>query len=492
MSIRLLKNICCRRLLYTLSVIFIAGCGSLGNITSDVTPPKLIFVSPANGAVDASINSIINATFSENVSNFSFSVTSQNGNFIKGTTSGSGSNTVSFAPAVPLNYGTKYTVKITTILDSSGNKAADVTWSFSTSNITLTYHATPDSHNYDVGRFNSTAVSPVDGKAYISYFNTTTRSLYVISTADGTSFNGPYRIDAPVGPENVGQYSSLAIDAGGNIHVSYYHETSGLKYATASDIAGAWNSEVVDADPPVGTHTSLALDINGMVHISYYDAGNTALKYATNAGGQWRNETVDSGLTDDNPGQYTSIKVGTDGLVHISYYDFHASILNGNLKYVSGTFGSWIEPLTLDSTGDVGQFSSLALFKGKVYITYNHLYPDGRRFIRIITNASGEWRHQDIAEVSKTTNDTTSLTSNPLVCDSNGTAHISYFKAGVLYYATGVLSDVGLNIWDWAAPVAVDTSELGQGIYASMALDANGRVKVAYYDATDGDLKFAQ
>lgn len=485
------QNAYYRLIFFILLSAIIAGCG--GSKTTDKTAPKFVYSSPANGIANVPNNSEISAIFSEGVNVSSFTVTSQNGSVIGGTVSGNGSSTITFTPAHSLNFGTKYTAKITGILDGSGNNTADVTWSFTTTGNSLTYHATPDSHFYNVGQFNSIAVSPVDGRSYMSYFNTSTRSLYVISTADGTSFEGPFRVDAPTGIENVGEYSSLAIDAAGNFHVSYYHAQSGLKYATAPNAAGVWTTMVVDGGgAPVGRFTSIALDANGRVHISYYDLANTALKYATNATGTWGNEIVDTGLPQDNPGQYTSIKVGAGNVVHISYYDFHASIVNGNLKYVTGTSGNWVAPLTLDSTGDVGQFSSLALFNGKVYITFNHLYPDGHRFIRIITNASDEWKHLDIVEVSQIVNDPTSLTANPIVIDATGIVYVSYYKGGVLYYTTGILINAAANLWDWASPFAVDTSELGQGIYTSLALSQDGRINIAYYDATDGDLKFAE
>lgn len=488
MSLKSAQRLSISLTVFALAVLFVAGCGSI----SISQPPKFLSSSPASGATGVHPAVVVEATFSKNISISGFVLTSQNGNIIKGTVSGSGSSTVAFTPDSPLNFGTRYTAKVSNVVDSSGSRTADVTWSFTTVRNNLTYFTVPGSQNDDAGRYNATAVSPADGKTYVSYFNATTKALYVVSTADGASFSGPHRIDAPTSRESVGQYSSLAVDAAGNLHISYYHGTAGLKYATASDSAGAWSTTVIDPGSPEGTHSALALDAQGKVHISYYDTGNTALKYATNAGGSWKSELVDSGLTGDSPGQFTSIGIAADGTVHISYYDLRTATSNGNLKYIAGTFGHWAQPLTLDSTGDVGKYSSLALSGGKVYIAYDHLYPDGRRFVRIITNASGEWRRQDVVEVSTFSNDPNSLTANPLVMDAHGTAHISYFKDGVLYYNTGVLADIALNTWDWAPPLAVDSSQLGQGIYISLALDRQGDIRIAYYDATDGDLKFAR
>ena len=41
-------------------------------------------------------------------------------------------------------------------------------------------------------------------------------------------------------------------------------------------------------------YTSIAVDSGGKVHISYYDDTNAALKYATNTTGAWVTTTVDN------------------------------------------------------------------------------------------------------------------------------------------------------------------------------------------------------
>ena len=88
-------------------------------------------------------------------------------------------------------------------------------------------------------------------------------------------------------------YTSLATDASGKVHISYYdYDNSNLKYAT--NASGAWVTTTVDSDGVVGLYTSIAIDSGVKVHISYYDYDNYDLKYARNASGAWVTATVDS------------------------------------------------------------------------------------------------------------------------------------------------------------------------------------------------------
>ena len=77
-------------------------------------------------------------------------------------------------------------------------------------------------------------------------------------------------------------FISLALDSGGNPHISYNDSAStGLGYAYHD--GANWQVEIADISGSVGfvgIHNSLALDSGGNPHISYYDMANENLKYA--------------------------------------------------------------------------------------------------------------------------------------------------------------------------------------------------------------------
>ncbi|MBD3400803.1 MAG: T9SS type A sorting domain-containing protein [Candidatus Coatesbacteria bacterium] len=159
---------------------------------------------------------------------------------------------------------------------------------------------------------------------------------------------------------SVGWFTSLALDAGGNPHISYYDATNeDLKYAYWN--GASWELETVDSTGDVGYYTSLALDFSGNPCISYYDYDNYDLKYAAWNGASWQIETVDSvGWV----GHDTSLALDDSGNPHISYQG------EGDLKYAAWNGTSW-EIETVDSTGVVNLYTSLALdSSGNPHISY--------------------------------------------------------------------------------------------------------------------------
>ncbi len=158
---------------------------------------------------------------------------------------------------------------------------------------------------------------------------------------------------------NSGGRTAIVVDRSARAHIAY--PKNGLRYTGPT--SSGWSSTTVDSSP--ADYVSIALDAAGVPHFSYYDVNSGNLKYAyQDDGGGWQIETIDQA---GDVGLHTSLAVDGRGHVHISYYD----ATNADLKYAYSNGSSW-QVITLVSDGDVGSHSSLALdLFGYPYIAYH-------------------------------------------------------------------------------------------------------------------------
>ena len=245
-----------------------------------------------------------------------------------------------------------------------------------------------------VGRSNS--LIEISGQPAISYYAFNNGLKYAYYLGGATSGNcGPdgntWQCDTIDGTSGMGQDTSLA-EVGGQPAIGYYDSAnSNLKYARY--LSGAtsgncgpggntWQCDTVDSTGSVGFAPSLA-EVSGQPAISYFDNTSDDLKYAHYLGGAtsgncgpggntWQCDTVEN-LGD--MGRYNSLAVVSEEPA-ISYFDNTSS----DLKYAryqggdtSGNCGpggnTWLCG-TVDSTGNVGQYTSLAVINGFPAISY--------------------------------------------------------------------------------------------------------------------------
>ena len=310
----------------------------------------------------------------------------------------------------------------------------------------------------DVGQYSSIAIDS-DGDIHISYYDQTNESLRYASKTSG-QWNR-IEVDSEM---STGTWTSIAVDSGGNSHISYMSSTYGeLKYAT--DAGVGWSNQTVDDSAIVGRYSSIALDEEEKVHISYHDTTHNDLKYATNVNGFWEDLTVDN---EGDTGLYTSICVDSQGAVHISYYD----LTNKSLKYASNAGGDW-QNQTIDDAGNVGTYTSIALDSSDmVHISY---CDETQLDLKHATNSDGVWT------VNTVDSDGQVGRYSSLVIDSSGNAHISYQKVDSLdlKYATN-------SGGTWATEVAESAGDVG--FWTSIALAPNGYPFISHYDQEDQSL----
>ncbi len=244
--------------------------------------------------------------------------------------------------------------------------------------------------------------------------------------------------------------------------------------------------------------------------------------------GAWQTETVDIPLigseeyVEEFLGQYSSIAVDSNDIVHISYFDSIAgsSPPGGRLKYASGFRGSWV-PITIDSAGFVGEYSSIAVDSAdNVHISYYNRASDRLKYATNVgtwttttvgSTSGGEYTsialgsddslhisHINSSVVLMYTNSTVTTGNNvdtvitvtgfnSIALDSSNIPHISYYddsntRLKHAQYDSGV---------GWIRGIVDESTGVDVGQYSSIAIDSLGYIHISYYDATNGDLKHA-
>lgn len=343
---------------------------------------------------------------------------------------------------------------------------------------------TPADEAGTVGQYSSSTI--VNGFPAISYFDATNGDLKYVraNDANGVTWGTPVVVANP-GGITVGQYTSLKV-INGNPAIAYYDVTTAdLKYVRATDANGTtWGTAVTpDGTGNAGQFASLEV-VSGNPAIAYYNVTNTELRYvrASDANGAtWAASASVDGSGAPAVGQYASLKV-VNGFPAISYYD----ATNGDLKYIRATNATgtaWSAALVPDAN-TAGQYSSMEIVNGNPAIAY---YNSGGntelRYVRA-SNADGSaWP----ASVSVDGSGAPNIGQYASLQIVNGNPAIAYYNVTATDLSYIRSNDVNGAAWGPARVVEASGNNTGQ--YASMVI-ANGNPGIAYFDATNNDVKF--
>jgi hypothetical protein len=342
----------------------------------------------------------------------------------------------------------------------------------------------------DVGWENSLALDSA-GNPVISYYDSFTHGdLKLAHCNDPNCTGGDESILSPDTAGDTGLLSSLALDAAGNPVISYYDRTDSdlrLLHCKDPNCAAGEHLEAPDKFGTVGLHTSVRLDAAGNPVISYYASVIGDLKVLhcddPNCTEPETRTTVD---VDDDVGRYTSLRLDSAGNPVTSYYDstnFDLKLLHCNDPNCAGDDESIQSP---DMAGDVGRFTSLALdAAGNPVISY---YDDSNGDLKLVhcndLNCFGG--DESISSVD-TLGEVGLFTS--LALDAAGRPVISYWDAtfGDLKVAhcndpNCAGSDESLQSPDASGNTGTETS---------LVLDTVGNPVISYQDQGNGDLKLA-
>jgi hypothetical protein len=320
------------------------------------------------------------------------------------------------------------------------------------------------------GTYGSIAIDSQD-RPHVSYYSPA-GVKYAFKSGGAWSIE---LVDAAGGP-----YTSIVLDANDQPYIAYSQDSQ-ADVRLAWKTAGAWTSEIVDGDGGANVGgASLGIDAVGGLHVAYTSIGgfnDVDLMYAYKTGGTWTRETADSTVTDD--GQSAVLDVDAAGNPHIVHETFFG-IADGELRYAWKSGGVWTREFAA-GLNRFGRNCSFALdSQGAPHVTYYLTIPPASdNSLRYATRTGGTWS-RETADASGNVGQYSSI-----ALDSMDQPHVAYRdnEETELRYA---IRAVGA----WNIQEADDAGDVGR--YPALALDSTDRPRVIYYDLTNGDLKYAE
>lgn len=252
----------------------------------------------------------------------------------------------------------------------------------------------------------------------------------------------------------------------------------------SSLVAGNKEIVVLDAEGSTGWYNSMTLYRN-TVMVTYFDARFFRLKLAKCDVGNKFCERQRSVLIENNPDWFASLKVNETTAV-TSYYDARTRQLNLLTCHITDTFCADPNIVFLDTDGDVGSYSSLALQGDLVFVSYYDASLGDLKILKCQLNNLACDSIQ-IATVDSV-GDVGQFSS---LAVSGNTALISYYDASTFQVKLAQCNLDG-NLCERPQIVTVDQSpSFGLGWYLALALGEDGTAVMSYYDAANADLKLA-
>jgi sugar lactone lactonase YvrE len=295
---------------------------------------------------------------------------------------------------------------------------------------------------------------------------------------------------------SVGLSTSLALDASGNPVVSYRSDATNadlkVLHCGNADCTAGNSITSPDTDGDVGYDTSLALDSSGYPVVSYRDAsGHLKVLHCGNADCTAGNSITAPDSAGLLKNLQTSLALDASGNPVISYFDSSSNdlkVMHCNDPNCAGGDESIVSP---DTYGVVGMFSSLALDSSGFPVVS---YRDGDGNLKVLKCYDADCVDSDTSFPDVAGAGAIAGYSTSLALDADDRPVVAY------YDSSGEDSTAkDLKVLHCGQPgcagegdpdVITSPDTVGDvGRFASLALDGSGKPMVSYYDETNGNLK---
>jgi hypothetical protein len=313
-----------------------------------------------------------------------------------------------------------------------------------------------------------------DGLGLISYYDNDDKDLKIAHCSDVACTSATITTLDGEGGTNVGSFSSVAIGSDGTL-ISYYDNDS-------------------------MTLKIIGISVPRQIGIAYYDVSNQSLKFANGSSTwnaaitDWSAQTVYQDST--NNGQYTDVVYDASvSTVHISYFSPTGL---GTLNHITGTWDNisqeyqWSSPVEIAGGSSTLRYSALTLDPdGRPHVVFRQggAIKHAWALWSVATN-SWSWTPSLLEVIQSGVG---SAGGVDLITGAANSLHISFYydsNPGTLKYASASYNSVN-DSWAWQVESIDGSSSLDVGEYSAITIDESGMVFIAYYDATNGNLKIA-
>lgn len=348
----------------------------------------------------------------------------------------------------------------------------------------------------DVGRFTSIALDD-NGYPVIAYQDLTHRDLKLIRCADKhCADTEAMDIKVLVSEGLVGLYNSLQLDSQGRPVISFYDATVGTLKVLRCDqpVCDQFSIAVPDStDDIVGSHSSLILDADDHPVISYYDASNGDLKFIRCDDPACRGDEAANILTLDSTGDvglYSSVILNKQNLPVISYHSAEdgLKLLFCKNPVCQSDDAHIVNPLIVNPLEDAsGWFGSVVLGEsGNPIVSFYDIDSGDLRLLICDDHVCSGNESRNVAELD-TEADVGAY--NSLALNQQGNPVLSYHDSTNGKLKMAFCEDSACGSFRIDSVGTEGESGAVWGLFSSLVLDENGQPVVSFYDATNGDLR---